>query len=175
LLAQGTPMLCAGDELGNSQQGNNNAYCQDNATGWLDWSAADYRFKDFVAQLLALRRAEPALRSNDWSSQSHGQTGPQRRWRRPDGQEMLTHDWHAQEQHAFACELLCTVGEANGYTGPQRLLLVFNPDPAPVRFTLDLGHWRLLLDSSGELTPSDALENSLLASAQAVLVLRASV
>lgn len=175
LLAQGTPMLCAGDELGNSQQGNNNAYCQDNATGWLDWSAADYRFKDFVAELLALRRAEPALRSNDWSSQSPGQTGPQRRWRRPDGQEMLTHDWHAHEQHAFACELLCTVGDANGYTGPQRLLLIFNPDPAPVRFTLDRGQWQLVLDSSGELTLSDALENSLLASAQAVLVLRASV
>jgi glycogen operon protein len=56
LLAQGTPMLLAGDEFGHSQQGNNNAWNQDNATGWLDWARADDALTTFVSQLLALRR-----------------------------------------------------------------------------------------------------------------------
>ena len=58
MLAQGTPMLCAGDEIGNSQQGNNNAYCQDNATAWLDWTAADTGLAAYVARLAALRIRE---------------------------------------------------------------------------------------------------------------------
>jgi glycogen operon protein len=56
LLAQGTPMLLAGDEFGHSQQGNNNAWNQDNALGWLDWPRADDALTTFVARLLALRR-----------------------------------------------------------------------------------------------------------------------
>ena len=66
LLAQGTPLLNAGDEIGNSQQGNNNAYCQDNATGWLDWTHADRELLAFVQQVLALRLSEPALRHDRW-------------------------------------------------------------------------------------------------------------
>ena len=66
LLAQGTPMLCAGDEIGNSQGGNNNAYCQDNPTTWLNWTEADGRTTELVAQLLALRAQEPLLRHPRW-------------------------------------------------------------------------------------------------------------
>jgi pullulanase/glycogen debranching enzyme len=72
LLAQGTPMLNAGDEIGNSQGGNNNAYCQDNPTGWLDWPHADMGLSRFVGELLALRRAQPLLRHDDWSAASRG-------------------------------------------------------------------------------------------------------
>lgn len=61
-LSQGTPMLLAGDEFGNSQAGNNNAYCQDNETGWLNWDRADTGLCDFVAMLSAFRRAHPVLR-----------------------------------------------------------------------------------------------------------------
>ncbi|WP_299962482.1 glycogen debranching protein GlgX [uncultured Roseobacter sp.] len=61
-LSQGTPMLLAGDEMGNSQAGNNNAYCQDNEIAWLDWVAGDAELTDFVAELSALRRDHPALR-----------------------------------------------------------------------------------------------------------------
>jgi glycogen operon protein len=64
LLAQGTPMLCAGDEFGNSQQGNNNAWNQDNATGWLDWSRSDQGLMQLVEEALTLRRNEPALRDD---------------------------------------------------------------------------------------------------------------
>ena len=61
-LSQGTPMLQAGDEFGNSQGGNNNAYCQDNEVGWLNWDHADGEFMDFVASLSEFRRAHPSLR-----------------------------------------------------------------------------------------------------------------
>ena len=63
LLSQGTPMLLAGDELGHTQRGNNNAYCQDNDTTWLDWNRADAGLTAFVARLLALRREAEPLRS----------------------------------------------------------------------------------------------------------------
>ncbi|MBI2750276.1 MAG: glycogen debranching enzyme GlgX, partial [Burkholderiales bacterium] len=56
LLAQGTPMLCAGDEMGHSQRGNNNPYCQDNDTTWLDWAQADRSLLAFTARVLAIRR-----------------------------------------------------------------------------------------------------------------------
>ena len=61
LLALGTPLLLAGDELGHSQQGNNNAYCQDNPTTWIDWANADQGLADYVAQLVALRHRLAAL------------------------------------------------------------------------------------------------------------------
>jgi glycogen operon protein len=63
LLSQGTPMLLAGDEFGNSQHGNNNAYAQDNETGWLDWSglAGDAQFATRVRELIRLRRDLPLL------------------------------------------------------------------------------------------------------------------
>jgi glycogen operon protein len=70
-LSQGTPMLLAGDEIGNSQGGNNNAYCQDNETGWLDWDRADRGLQGFVAHLSAFRRANPVLRQTRFL---HGDT-----------------------------------------------------------------------------------------------------
>jgi len=61
-LSQGTPMLLAGDEAGNSQSGNNNAYCQDNETSWIDWSKADHQLFDFVSRISAFRKAHHCLR-----------------------------------------------------------------------------------------------------------------
>ena len=61
-LSQGTPMLLAGDEIANSQSGNNNAYCQDNTIGWLNWDRGDQELADFVARLSAFRTAHPVLR-----------------------------------------------------------------------------------------------------------------
>ncbi|WP_299631391.1 glycogen debranching protein GlgX [uncultured Roseobacter sp.] len=63
-LSQGTPMILAGDEIGNTQDGNNNAYCQDNEIAWLDWTQADAEMTAFVAELSALRRAHPVLRQS---------------------------------------------------------------------------------------------------------------
>jgi glycogen operon protein len=176
LLAQGTPMLCAGDEIGNTQGGNNNAYCQDNEVGWLDWARADTGLRTYVAELLALRRAEPALRHDQWFHPSNAMPGERTlAWFTPGGTEMHVHDWHDGGQHAFACRIDAGVepplaahaapntsaarGAPSGdggaavpapAQGSRHLLIVFNPEPTPVAFTLTGGPWRLCLDSSGQ-------------------------
>lgn len=65
-LSQGTPMLLAGDELGRTQRGNNNTYCQDNETSWIDWANSDHDLLDFTQRLVALRRKNPVLRQGHY-------------------------------------------------------------------------------------------------------------
>ncbi len=184
LLAQGTPMLCAGDEIGNSQQGNNNAYCQDNSTGWLDWSTAEDDTRAFVASLIALRHAEPLLHQDRWfAPEDAGDFAASVAWHLPDGELPAIHDWH----DTAALALACTLSPAPHSSGPSdqaRLMLVFNPDPAPIRFALPPGQWQVLLDSSAvgvaPATVAHAIaiarsNASIDAPAQSVLVLRQSL
>ncbi|MFM8768505.1 MAG: hypothetical protein ACKOD9_12275 [Rubrivivax sp.] len=202
LLAQGTPMLCAGDEIGNSQGGNNNAYCQDNDVGWLNWAQADTGLRAYVAELLALRRAEPALRHDQWFHPSSA-TPSERTlaWVTPSGAEMHVHDWHDGGQHAFACRIDAGVarpaapaaptapaapaapdaptgdagtGRSAPAEGSRHLLIVFNPESTPTPFTLPAGPWVLCLDSSGQSTPGPVPNRPapLSVPAHALLVLR---
>ena len=130
-LAQGTPMLGAGDELGHSQGGNNNAYNQDNATTWIDWASADTGLRDFVGHFMALRRAEPALRYDRWfTAAAQDETHCGIVWLSPQGRELQVADWHDHEESAFACKI--TRGRSPG----QRVLLLFNPRPKAVAFEL---------------------------------------
>jgi glycogen operon protein len=169
LLAQGTPMLNAGDEIGNSQGGNNNAYCQDNPTGWLDWPQADVGLARFVGELAALRRQEPLLRHGRWFRSPPGAPGDAFvTWHTPVGNEMHVHDWHEPGCLAFACRIRAHDTHAAS------LLLLFNPDIAPQPFTLPPGAWQLRLDSSGSLPPTHASAASghLTAPARSLVVLR---
>ena len=143
--SQGTPMLNAGDELANSQGGNNNAYCQDNPTTWLDWAQAPQDLIDFVGRCFALRAQEPLLRQAQWFS-GPGAGQAHLHWLRPDGHAMQGSDWQAGGQQAFACTLHAQPGISKG------LLLIFNPEPDMMTFVLPAGPWTLLLDSSGSLT-----------------------
>ncbi len=99
LLSQGVPMLLAGDEFGNGQDGNNNAYAQDNETGWLDWSglSADPAFADTVRSLIALRRQLPLLRQADYVHghvrDEEGASWRDIDWFRPDGSPMDPGHW----------------------------------------------------------------------------------
>ena len=79
-------MLLAGDEFGRTQAGNNNAYCQDNGTSWMNWEEADYDLAAFVIKLIALRQSHPAFRSNIF-------TWPYTSWYRNDGRLMTPEDW----------------------------------------------------------------------------------
>src|SRR5437868_4337274 len=97
LLSQGVPMLLAGDEMGRSQRGNNNAYCQDNEISWVDWNLDDRRraLLEFTRRLIALRQRHPALQNTRflvgdmmWDSQFKDLA-----WLRPDGTEMDPEDW----------------------------------------------------------------------------------
>ncbi|MFE2160124.1 glycogen debranching protein GlgX [Streptomyces lydicus] len=100
LLSTGVPMLVAGDEMGRTQHGNNNAYCQDNALSWVDWSLLEdphwRRLADLAARLIALRRAHPVLRRRAFfSGRPHGQGGLRDlAWFTADGTEMTEQDWY---------------------------------------------------------------------------------
>ncbi|HET7773390.1 MAG TPA: alpha-amylase family glycosyl hydrolase, partial [Burkholderiaceae bacterium] len=174
LLAQGTPMLCAGDEFGNSQAGNNNAYCQDNATGWIDWQAqADEDLGPLIHALTNLRRQHAALRHERWFC-GEDVVLPERsvQWFAPSGRAMQPHDWHEHGQHAFACRIQ---SRADAQTPPEQWLIVFNPETAALPFTLPPGAWRVVLDSAAEIQPGFAppAPGPVSIPAQAVVLLQA--
>ncbi|MEM9596861.1 MAG: glycogen debranching protein GlgX [Acidobacteriota bacterium] len=110
-LTQGVPMLGHGDELGRSQGGNNNAYCQDNPTSWLDWSRADDGLLDFVRGLFALRRRIPALRRGAFLRGRRGKGGPDVLWLGADGEEMTPRSWSEPGLVAFSMLLLPEPGD----------------------------------------------------------------
>ena len=146
LCAQGTPQLLAGDELGHSQGGNNNAYCQDNERTWLDWASADRALTDFVAALVHLRQRYPGLRHPRWF---HGETGapdlaPDIAWRTADGARPDNHAWELPDGRLLSCVI--TVGEA-GEPPRERLMLILAAGDHPSGVTLPPGHWRIALDS----------------------------
>jgi len=97
LLSQGVPMLVAGDEIGRTQQGNNNAYCQDSALSWLDWELDPERAKlrDFVCRMVHLRRTHPVFRRRHFfqGRPLHGSEAKDIVWLKPDGSEMTTEEW----------------------------------------------------------------------------------
>ena len=145
LLSQGTPMLLSGDEMGRSQGGNNNAYCQDNATNWLDWSALageEQDFLDFTRYLMQLRRGNPLL---NWPAYIHD-TGSDEsvrcRWFDNTGEPMKASSWHNEHQ-AWLGKLLSV---PNG----DSLLLLLNSSHQNIPFRLPgaRSQWRILLDTA---------------------------
>ena len=90
LLSFGVPMLLGGDELGRTQRGNNNAYCQDNEISWFDWSTPDHRLTAFTRELIALRRAHPVFRRRRFLT---GVEAAELRWYTPAGTEMTVDNW----------------------------------------------------------------------------------
>jgi glycogen operon protein len=106
MLSQGVPMLVAGDELGRTQQGNNNAYNQDNEISWLDWESADKDLLEFTRRLIDMRRRHPVFRRRRWfqGRPIHGSGVTDVGWFRPDGSPMDDEDWrvgHARSLGVF--------------------------------------------------------------------------
>ena len=105
LLAQGAPLLLAGDEVANSQNGNNNTYCQDNEVGWIDWSGLHESGRDLtelVAQLVSLRRAFPQLQGQHWLEGNRPDGSYDVKWLTPRGTEMTEEDWAFAEARFLA-------------------------------------------------------------------------
>ena len=105
MLSQGVPLLLAGDEVGNSQGGNNNAYCQDNETGWVDWSGvgdANADITALIAQLTALRRRFPQLRTRRWVEDWTPDGGYGVKWLTPHATEMTESDWNFPDARFLA-------------------------------------------------------------------------
>ncbi|MEJ1968716.1 MAG: hypothetical protein WDN03_08840 [Rhizomicrobium sp.] len=130
LLSQGVPMILAGDEFGRTQGGNNNAYCQDNGIGWIDWTNADREFEDFVRSLLRLRAGHPAFRRTEFFRGGPVDGGfKDVEWLSPGG-EMSDAGWNAPDGHCLGVRYAAMGPDAVSF------LLLMNAGPSPVRFTL---------------------------------------
>ncbi|MDB5743578.1 MAG: isoamylase [Polaromonas sp.] len=142
LLAQGTPMLCAGDELAHSQRGNNNPYCQDNETTWIDWTKADNDLTDFTAWVLSLR-CQLLPFGNRWYSGLTDTLGlHDLSWLDSRGQLLQGLAWQDNSERVLGCLI--------GHPGRARapLLLLVNPDAAAHDFLLPAGVWQAVLDTA---------------------------
>ncbi|MCD7445544.1 glycogen debranching protein GlgX [Streptomyces lincolnensis] len=162
LLSQGIPMLCHGDELGRTQRGNNNAYCQDNEISWIDWRLTEEQrdLAAFTRHVIALRAAHPVLRRRRFfrgETMTHAdQPLPDLVWLRPDAREMAEEDWRRPEAYAVGVFLN---GDAIAEPDPcgrplvdDSFLLLFNSHWEPVEFRLpDIAYgerWTTLIDTA---------------------------
>ncbi|ORA19407.1 glycogen debranching protein GlgX [Mycobacterium arosiense] len=189
LLSQGVPMICHGDELGRTQNGNNNGYCQDNELTWIDWDNADAGLLEFTRTVSALRAEHPVFRRRRFFSGKpvgrRGQDGlPDIAWFTPEGTEMTEEDWGASFAKSVAVFL-------NGHGIPyldargQRVLddsflLCFNAHYEPIEFTLppkEFGAaWEIVVYTGPEeTTPADEVPGggALNVEAHTAVVLRA--
>lgn len=148
-LAHGVPLLLAGDEAGNSQQGNNNAYCQDNPIGWVKWDGLGRYgddLTDFIAALSALRREFPQLRPRHWvqGRKADGSYGVL--WLTPHAHEMKEADWNFPEGRFLSYVLGPTTSEG------KPLFIVLNAVPHPISFTFPhvphVSRWQGRLNST---------------------------
>jgi glycogen operon protein len=160
LLSQGVPMLLAGDEFAQTQQGNNNAYCQDSPLAWLDWNhTAEQRAQlDFVRQLLALRRAQPVFRRRFFfrGQPIHGAVVKDLYWLKPNGSEMTEPDWTDAEVRCLGMGLLgdqiAETDERGQRIVGDSFLTLFNAAAEPVAFRLASrrreARWTCVLDTA---------------------------
>jgi glycogen operon protein len=170
-LAQGVPMLLHGDELGRTQHGNNNAYCQDNEISWVDWERArDFEhLTDFVARLSALRREHPVFRRRRFfhGRQLRGQGVEDIAWLQPSGEPMSDEDWdngYAKSLGVFLNGNGIRELDARGERiTDDSFLVLFNAHHEPMTFTLpsDTSYgeaWTVVLDTAAPLLDEAADE-----------------
>jgi isoamylase len=165
-LSQGVPMLLGGDELGRTQHGNNNAWCQDNEISWYDWGSADPDLLDFTKQIVRLRQEHPVFRRASFLTgrEVRGSGLPDVWWFRPDGRRMTQKDWQREDAHSLGVFL-------NGAEIPNRtedgqeivddsFLLLFNAYGDTITFTLPTrrfgARWRVEI-ATGSGAPNDVL------------------
>jgi glycogen operon protein len=159
-LSQGVPMLLSGDEMGRTQKGNNNAYCQDNEISWLDWKTADQELLEFTSRLIHFRRSHPVFQRRGWfhGRAIHGIGVEDIGWFTPEGREMEGADWDNGPTSAIGIFLN---GKAIGSRDPrgeriedQSYYSLFNSHHEPVTFSLlDRLYgkqWLKIIDTAGK-------------------------
>ncbi len=146
LLSQGTPMLAAGDELGHTQGGNNNPYCQDNEITWIDWAAADERLVDYTAHLIALRRRLGPLAPRWYTGLPDAQGRADLAWLRRTGEPMTPEHWDNRMSRILGAWIGAPGGGGGGGGAP--LLLLINGRDMDASFRLPPGQWACELDST---------------------------
>ena len=167
-LAQGVPMISHGDELGRTQQGNNNAYCQDGPLSWIDWNldAAERELLDFTRKVFTIRRESPVLRRRSFFTGRPGMnaTIPDILWLKSEGGEFSSADWHDPQRRELGMlidgEATDDVDERGRLEVGDTLLIVMNGGERPCSFQLpDLpqrGRWEIRLHTAqtGAAAPS---------------------
>ncbi len=147
LLSQGVPMLVGGDELGRTQGGNNNAYCQDDEISWYDWASADKGLIDFTRRLISLRRNHPVFCRRRWfqGRPIHGTQVSDIGWFTPGGQEMSDEDWQAGFAKSLGVFLngrgIPTTNERGEPVIDESFYLMFNAHQEPLTFKLPEEKW----------------------------------
>lgn len=149
MLSQGIPHVLGGDELSRSQNGNNNAYCQDNEISWVNWSLNETQqdFLSFCQYVIKLRKQSTLLTKLSLKDDNYtkGQNVEKIRWYRPDGVHKGQNDWHDPENQAFALELQGVESEQG-----EHWLMIFNALDNDIRFhmpALKTGSWEIKLDT----------------------------
>jgi glycogen operon protein len=187
-LARGVPMISAGDEMGRTQKGNNNAYCQDNDISWVDWTLDERRKEllEFTARMAKLRHDEGVLRE-DWFFQ--GEHIFDSRFKdltffRTDGKEMSEEDWHKEDLRSFGYLLggdaLVVPDRAGRRPIGDTLLMLLNGDANEVNFTLpqidSVRAWDLVVDTAArEPSLRLAADQQITLSGRALVILRRHV
>jgi len=170
--SQGVPMLVAGDEQGRSQNGNNNAYCQDLPLSWLDWAGADVALRNFTCRLIELRRRYPALRRTNWfdgsptAADEHDIT-----WLSLDGGEMTPERWQERANNCFGFLL--------GRMQPAEtaLIVLINGDHTEIPFVLPVpsgNAWTVLIDTANPGADERSIEKAVALPARALMLLASS-
>jgi glycogen operon protein len=164
-LSQGVPMLLSGDEVGRTQHGNNNVYCQDNEVAWFDWEVCDADLLEYTKALIALRTEHPVFRRRRWFQGRPLRGTPDVAWLKSDGTEMSEDDWSGG--HATSIGLFLN-GEAISSPDPrgQRVvddsfLLLFNTSPEPIEWRIadKWGEaWGLALDTAAGIPTKQSTE-----------------
>ena len=174
LFSQGVPMICHGDELGRTQGGNNNAYCQDNEISWIDWDLdeEDRDLLNFTRTMVWLRRDHPVLRRRRFFSgaASHGGESElgEIEWLRPSGERMTDQDWGTWYARAMTVflngEAIAEPDEQGHRVTDDSFLVLINASEEDIAFTLpglgDSEHWTVALDTAPAVDsePHDSLD-----------------
>jgi isoamylase len=168
MLAQGVPMLLAGDEIGNSQQGNNNAYCQDSEISWIHWELDEAKesLLRFAHKVITLRKKYHALRRRHFFRQEE-EAEAEIQWLAPSGEKMTEEDWHNGKAHALMLKLAV-------YENQPELLLLFNAWAEDVPCHLLDRSWKKLLDTSDPDGGEDMVEGEYALPSRSILVLEAA-
>ena len=164
LLSQGCPMILSGDEIGRTQKGNNNGYCQDNEISWLDWANADAAMLEFVQRVIALRRDEPVLRRRHFFSGQaiYGSGRKDIAWFLPSGNEMTDQQWFDRSRRSLGMIL-------NGDEIPDRdprglrirgdtLMVLLHSGPGDIEWLIPQGWgdtWTVVVDTGDGGAPAE--------------------
>ena len=183
-LSQGVPMLVAGDEFGRTQQGNNNAYCQDNEISWLHWDKADNEFLEFTRNIIKLRKDHPTFCRRRWfqGQPIKGVGLEDIAWFMPDGSEMSEEHWNNDFAKSLAIFLngrgLHAVGAKGQNIMDDSFYLIFNAHHEPLDFKLPTSKygksWDLVLDTSKAVTEEKRFDADaeLTAEGRSILILK---